>query len=166
MILSLDHNSLDTTTEKEKTIHVYTASEESAWSGFYSHFHKWFKSLINWQMFSSHPVQLSRSRKINIVNAVGIWRIRDILYGFGGVFLCCAELSDTFTIVVLESKSELFSAWSMVLGFQADLRQAYKIQKSLENKINEHANYNRSIIDRYMGGWMERYLWTNRCQIR
>jgi hypothetical protein len=30
MILSLDHNSLDTTAEKENTIYVYMASEESA----------------------------------------------------------------------------------------------------------------------------------------
>lgn len=32
MILSLDHNSLDTTTEKENTTYVYMAFENSAMS--------------------------------------------------------------------------------------------------------------------------------------
>lgn len=56
------------------------------------------------------------------------------------------------------SEISLFPAWSMVLGFHADLRQAYEVQKpflrALENKTNRWTNrlrIDRSILD----GWME-----------
>lgn len=109
MILSLDHNSLDTATEKENTIYVYMASENSvrpAWVDFYSHFHKWFKSLINWQMFNFYRVKLSKSREMDILTQPAKKELENSFIALWAIFLSYCEPNNTLTMVNSKFKSK------------------------------------------------------------